>query len=440
MLTTPSRQAVCPSRETRVCDVALVLCAALLLLVVRPGKLRAAEVPVTGHHDSVRVSAPTRLDFVFPLANQSPAEASEGWLNDYDSTQQRYELFVPPAYDASRAWPVVLFISAGNQAGGFRAWRQVCEKHGVIFAAPHNAGNATDIRQRVRIVLDVLDDVRRKYRTDIDRTYASGFSGGGRIACLLAFALPEQFGGVVPLCAAGDLREEAWLRHRVIDRLSVALVTGENDFNRGEVERFRGPLLRDVGVRTRIQTQPGLGHGLPSAVTLDDVFVWLEQGVPVRRKLARQFPATRAAADDAGLLRTAQAAALHSEASSLLADEKTLYRGLMQLQGIMHRWPDLPEARTARTTLLKYDEDEDGTWRDDDVAEQRTFLIARARAIDAYASGSLPKTYQAQRPAMLRAAVALWQQVLADGQDPEAVRQARQRIPLLTDQLKDLPE
>src|SRR6266699_649079 len=48
--------------------------------------------------------------------------------------------------------------------------------------------------QRVRIVLDVLDQVRRDYRVDPDRTYLSGFSGGGRVACTIAFALPEYFG------------------------------------------------------------------------------------------------------------------------------------------------------------------------------------------------------------------------------------------------------
>ena len=35
-----------------------------------------------------------------------------------------------------------------------------------------------------------------------------------------------------------------------MDRLSVALMTGDGDFNRAEVERLRGPYLSEVGVRT----------------------------------------------------------------------------------------------------------------------------------------------------------------------------------------------
>ena len=40
------------------------------------------------------------------------------------------------------------------------------------------------------------------------------------MAGAIAFALPEHFGGLVPVCATGDFREEDWLKHRMIDRLS----------------------------------------------------------------------------------------------------------------------------------------------------------------------------------------------------------------------------
>ena len=62
---------------------------------------------------------------------------------------------------------------------GQRFLREACAKSGFILAGPRAAGNRCPIRKRVRIVLDVLDDVRRRYRTDPDRTYIAGFSGGG---------------------------------------------------------------------------------------------------------------------------------------------------------------------------------------------------------------------------------------------------------------------
>src|SRR6185436_911045 len=98
----------------------------------------------------------------------------------------------------------------------------------------------------------------------------------GRVACGIAFALPELFGGVIPVCASGDLREEPWLRHRVIDRLSIAMITGTGDFNRGEVERFRGPMLTDMGVRTKVTVVERLGHGIPDGRTFTELIEWLD--------------------------------------------------------------------------------------------------------------------------------------------------------------------
>lgn len=383
-----------------------------------------------GYHKEVAVSAATRIDAIYPLANQSPAEAPAGWLDNYDSTAQRYELFLPPRYKASKSWPVVVFISPGDQPAGWSSFRQACTELGVIFASPYGAGNNCPGPRRVRITLDVLDDVRRRFNTDVDRTYVGGFSGGGRMACHIGFALPEYFGGVIPICAAGDLRDESWLRRRCINRLSVALVTGDGDFNRGEVERFRGPLLRDVGVRARVWVEAGLGHGLPGGGTVAEVLKWLDEAAAQRAALAKASPATRAPADQ-GLERTEHARQLLAEAELLLRDKTRTYDALMLMKGISVRWPDLPEAKRATQTLLRYDAQPDGQWRDDDIAEQRLFLIARARGLDRYASGTLSKQYEPQRADMARGAIQLWQQVIADGQDRQAVAEANQRLPEL---------
>ena len=151
------------------------LCAFLVLFPA--AHLEAAEKP--GYHKRVSVTAATRLDWVFPLANQSPKTPPKGWLGDYDSTRQTYELYVPAGRDRKKPRPLILFVSPSDGAMGWRFFKELCEREGIIFAGPHSAGNRCPIRQRVRIVMDVLDDVRRKYDIDPDRTYIGGFSGGG---------------------------------------------------------------------------------------------------------------------------------------------------------------------------------------------------------------------------------------------------------------------
>lgn len=411
------------------CHRVAVMC--LLVLSLRVG---AAPLP-PGYHAEVKVAAPTRLDWTFALGNRSFDTPPRDWTPDYVATQQSYELFVPARPDPRQLLGLILYISPGNKPNGRKAFEAVCQGSSLLFAGVANAGNEVPIKKRIRVVMDVLDDLRRNYPVDPDRTYLAGFSGGGRIACAIAFGLPELFGGVIPICAAENLREESWLRQRVIDRLSVAPVTGEKDFNRGEVERYRGPMLRDVGVRVKTWTQPGLGHGLPSDKVLKEVVRWLDEDVERRREQARKYPAARIPSGKAPS-REELARALLAEGQQRMKAPETLYSGLMLVKGCMERWPDLAPAEEAKKLLLELEARQERPWEKEDLAEQRRFLIARARALDAYLSGDLPDQYAKMRPQMIEAALQFYQQILGDSPDSEAGQQARKRIPELKKLLK----
>jgi hypothetical protein len=399
-----------------------------LLATMRPA---AAETPARGYQAKVKVSAATRLDWTFVLSNQNQPNPPADWLpKDYDSTKQQYELFVPPNYDPKKPSPVVLFISPGKGAGGWKEWEPICKKAGAIFVAPYDAGNECPPKMRVRIVLDVLDDVRRNYNIDADRTYITGFSGGGRIAAAVAFALPDLFGGVAPLCSAGDLRNERWLRHRLVDRLSVAMISGENDFNRGEVERFRGPQYADMGVRTKVWVTPKMGHVVPPTNMLQEAFTWMEEGVKTRRELAKNYPASRTAGD-AATTRDELSKGLLAEGKQRLENEETLYSGLMMLQGVMVRFDKSPAADEARKILSEYEAKKEKPWEDADIADQRRYLIAEARGLAAYATGPLPQEYAKMRVEMAEKALELWELIAKDGQDAKAVEESKTRIPEL---------
>ena len=407
-----------------------VLLMAAALIAARSASQVSAAEPQRGYLRQTSVAAATRLDWVFALANQSPAEPPAEWLKDYDSGQQRYELYLPEKLSQRKPAPLVLFISPGEDPTGWSQWEQVCRQSGVVFASPFGAGNNCPTVERVRIVLDVLDDVRRRQAIDPDRTYLAGFSGGARIACAVGFALPEYFGGVAAFCGSENMRDESWLRQRVADRLSVALVTGEEDFNRAELERYRGPWLSDLGVQTKVWVVRKSGHAIADGKSLAEVFAWLERDAKQRRQTASMWlamhvgigaPPTRAQAADA----------LFQEAQKRLKKPATLFSGLMQLQGLAARWPDLPAAEKAKAVLLEYDARQERPWEADDLAEQRRSLAAEARATDGYASGPLPQQYAGERGPMAARALELWRKVLADSPDSPVGKEAAERIPAL---------
>jgi hypothetical protein len=355
------------------------------LLLALTGAAGAAPPP-TGFQDKVQIAAPTRLDWKFAASAFGPDAAKAP--ADYDSRQQHYQLFVPRDYDDKKSWPLVAFISPGDDPLGWRPWQKACEKAGALFCAPYGAGNNCPAGQRVRIVLDMLDDVRRHYRIDPDQTYLSGFSGGGRMACTIAFALPEYFGGVAPLCGTNPLSRLDDLRHRVYDRLSVAFVTGENDFNRKESEALMAPLLAELGIRSKLWVVPKMSHALPPGDVLANVYAWLADDLKRRREDARAHPGL--AVEPGEVLTPEKAAARHVEEAE--ADLKTagrVWRGVALLRGVVERWPDTDGGDKARQLLkdVPRDEAKARAIQEEGGKDESDYLTAQAKALERFGDG-----------------------------------------------------
>lgn len=358
----------------------------ILLCLGQPAAhvLSAAPPPAaTGFQPEVHVQAVTRLDWEFAVADfgKDAARLPAG----YDSRQQRYQLFVPKTYDPAKPWPLVVFISPGDDPLGWRFWQKPCEEAGVLFCAPYGAGNNCPLGQRTRIVLDMLDDVRRRYRIDPDQTVITGFSGGGRMACTIGFALPEYFGGVLPVCGTNPPNRHDYLRHRALDRLSVAFVTGANDFNRKENEDFMAPWLQEVGVRTRLWVVPKLGHGVPGPDVLAEVQRWIADDLARRRADAKARPGLAASPDDVPTSARQAARALETAEAELRIPERT-WRGVSLLRGVGARWGGTEAADRARKLL---EEIQANPKRAALVAEQggkeeRLTLSAQARALERF--------------------------------------------------------
>ncbi len=330
-----------------------------------------------------KVAAPTRLDWEFAAQGFGPGAAK--LPANYDSTKQRYQLFVPKQASADRAMPLVLFIPAGDQPAGWDAWRTVCEQEGVLFASPFAAGNAVAPGQRTRVILDVLDDVRRRHRIDPDQTYVTGFSGGARMACAIGFALPEYFGGVAPLCGTNPLTGPTYLRHRIADRLSVAFVTGETDFNRKETAEYMAPWFEELGVRTKLWVVPKLGHAVPPAAVLREVYTWLREDLPRRRADAKAHPELAVGPDQAPAGEELAKRLLAAGRSELQQADHS-WRAIALLQGAVQRGDGAAAAKKARQLLEDTLTDEAMVVR---IAEQggkdeQLALSSQARALERF--------------------------------------------------------
>ena len=395
---------------------------ALATLFVVRGSSPAA--PPTGFQTEVKVERPTRLDWEFVAAGFGKDAAR--LPTSYYSTRQRYQLFVPRVYNDKKSWPLIVFVSPGDAPLGWRYWQKVCEDHNLLFCAAYAAGNNCPAGARVRIVLDMFDQVRRTYRIDPDQTYLTGFSGGGRVACAVAFALPEYCGGVIPVCGTNPLNKLDYLRHRVQDRLSVAFVTGATDFNRAENEKFQFPLLRDLGVRARLWVVPKMGHAVPSAAVLEEVRQWLDADLSRRRADATKRPALACPPEDS-LTPARLAARLLEAAESALKEDDRTWHGVTLLQGIVARWPRTESAQKAKKLLAGLNEDARRLRLVEEQGgqEERTVLQAQAQALERFG--------QAEQ------AVSVWKELAKQHPDSPEGRKAAAAVRRLGQVLGALP-
>lgn len=365
--------------------------ATFILSIITFGSFSTTSRAQTGTRE-VTVAAPTRLDWTF---------ASHGFGSDagkvpagYDSAKQRYQLYVPAVKAKPDRWPLVVFISPGEKPAGLSSWKVVCDREGVLFCSPFAAGNTVPAGQRTRIVLDMLDDVRRKFNIDPDQTYITGFSGGGRMACSIGFALPECFGGIAPVCGTNPLPRSAFLRHRAEERLTLAFVTGETDFNRKENEAFMYPWMEEVHIRTKLWVVPKLGHQIPDEKVMAEVYTYLKEDVKRRQKDAKRYPGLTLPIEKE-LTPEAIAERFLSEGLKQLEDEKRTWNGVALLQFISQRWPRSESAKKARGKLQDVLKDEDllkriGEQGDED---ERLSLSAQAKAFERF--GQIPQAIQA---------------------------------------------
>lgn len=338
------------------------------------------------------VGGPTRLDWEFAVAGFGAGAAK--LPAGYDSKKQRYQLYAPPGADSKKPTALVIFISPGDQPMGWPAWKKVCQDHKVLFCSPYGAGNACPAGQRTRIILDMFDDVRKQYRIDPERTYISGFSGGGRMACAIGFALPEWFGGVAPICGTNPISGPTYLRHRITERLSVAFITGAKDFNRKENEEYMYPYFQELRIGSKLWVVTGLGHAVPSAAVVEEVHNWLEKDLDRRRAEVKAHPALAMKADQT-LSPEDQAAKQLQAAETALKDADRIWKGVALLQGVTARWGKTAAAGEARAKLKSILEDAKVL---EAVAvqgadDEQKYLTAQAKALERF--GDMQKALQA---------------------------------------------
>ncbi|MCZ7648857.1 MAG: hypothetical protein M5U26_26970 [Planctomycetota bacterium] len=170
---------------------------------------------------------------------------------------QSYALYIPSYYTPEKKWPILYAFSPNAQGGTpVNLFRNAAEQFGWIVAGSNVARNGP--YEPIRAASEALwKDTWARLALDETRLYATGFSGGARMACEMALERDKPFAGWIP-CGAGFSSN---VRPKEGDGLRVCALVGRQDFNFDEVQRMKRALER-LKLPCRLTVFEG-GHDWP---------------------------------------------------------------------------------------------------------------------------------------------------------------------------------
>jgi dienelactone hydrolase len=247
-------------------------------ILKRVGSLRAvtfAAVSFVGWSvatDAPPARAESQVAAAPRAASQAAAELPRGVVIESVATladpQQSYALYLPKDYSPDRRWPILyLFDPRARGRVPVELAREAAERHGFILAGSNVSRNGPWEPQRAAAEAMLLDAAQR-LALDPARLYTGGFSGGARVAALVALSSGGQAAGVVLVGAGfpGGRQPEQPVP------FACFLTSGDMDFNWPELAELAAALERR-GARFRRRTFVG-DHLWAPAEVWEEALAW----------------------------------------------------------------------------------------------------------------------------------------------------------------------
>jgi predicted esterase len=197
-----------------------------------------------------------------------PAPGSIGDVQCALDATLSYSLYLPKAYAATKAWPIIYFFDPGGRGRRpLDLYQEIAETYGFILAGSNNSRNFSS--DQSKSVNAIWQDTHVRLALDAHRVYSSGFSGGARVAGAMALGCPQcQIAGVIANGAGYPSN-----RSGGGDKLLYFFAVGNQDFNWPEVMNVRRE-REDQGLSYRVRVFEGTHQWSPAPV-MEDAMQWL---------------------------------------------------------------------------------------------------------------------------------------------------------------------
>jgi len=218
------------------------------------------------------------------------------FFSEVDDTDQPYAIYLPPHFDASRTYPLVISLhGAGSNhrlnlrrvfgksnAPGendveatryFPEWEDV----DYIVASPFARGTMGYQGVAENDVMQVLADVKRRFPIDENRIYLTGLSMGGGGTLWIGLTRPDLWAAMAPVCPAPP----SGTTHLAGNALNVPVHLhqgAEDQVVSPEGVRAWADTLDVLGTNVTYTEYPGVGHNSwENAYQNGQIFDWFDR-------------------------------------------------------------------------------------------------------------------------------------------------------------------
>lgn len=187
-----------------------------------------------------------------------------------DQPEFSYALYLPEKYNDSVSLPVIYIFDPWAQGTvAISNFIPAAELYGYILAASNNSRNGLPEEEYVSISNYMMSDLQTKYHIDSRRIYTSGFSGGSRVAAMIALK-NETISGVIG-CGAGFSLPAGT---KTLQQFDYYGLVGDCDMNLLEMTDLKKRFDNTV-INFELRIFEG-GHKWPSSDLLQEAVEWLE--------------------------------------------------------------------------------------------------------------------------------------------------------------------
>lgn len=197
---------------------------------------------------------------------------------------RKYGVFVPLAYDASQAYPVIIFLH-GMGEGGNNAHANMRvglapfvhdrrDTFPFICIFPQSSSGGWDENSEAATdVIAELDAVSREYHVDADRVSLTGLSTGGYGTWAIGAKYKERFAALVPMgTSSGDGKDA----QKLVDMPIWAFHNSGDMFAGVWNDTSMVNKINSLGGHAMINTYGALGHDVWETVyAKGELFEWL---------------------------------------------------------------------------------------------------------------------------------------------------------------------